>query len=376
MRFQFVASQWNAKVKMHDTWARMLLAAAALVFLAVTADARGSRQARCEFRTRCVAVDSCPDIDRLIASPDAHNTRKGPAGPNHSGEEVKRVCCDDDLTNITTSLTTTASEVAVPKDDPLLTRECGFGARLKREYAAPGDYPWQALLGYSDSSSGNKSPTWDCGGALITSRHVLTAAHCAATENATGRKLVVVRLGEFNLTSRIDCLIGTCLLPHEDFLPEAVIIHPHYGSPSPRANDLALVKLDREAVNRYGISPVCLPPEDLQLESYYRYGGLETPGWGTVGFRGPASEDLQSGSVTLVSLSLCKGREAREEVVFVEGKPTGFGDPCFGDTGGPLTTEFARNTLIGIHAFGNVCGLAAYTNVAKYTPWIIENLRY
>ncbi|XP_063612358.1 venom protease-like [Penaeus indicus] len=345
----------------------MLHAAASLVFLAVISDAGGSKQERCEFRSRCVAVDSCPGIDPLIASPDAHNARKAPGRAHHSGEELKRVCCD--LSNITTSMAT------VPNEDPALPRDCGWGQRLKREYPGPGDYPWQALLGYSDSPSGDKSPTWDCGGALITNRYVLTAAHCAATESATGRKLVAVRLGEFNLTSRIDCLLGWCILPPEDFLPEAVILHPHYGTPSPRANDLALVKLDREATFRIGISPVCLPPEDLQLELYY-YGGLETPGWGTVGFQGPASEDLQGGSVSLVSLSLCKGREALEDVVFVEGKPTPFGDPCFGDTGGPLTTEFGRNILIGIHAFGNVCGLAAYTNIAKYRPWIIENVRY
>lgn len=34
-----------------------------------------------------------------------------------------------------------------------------------------------------------------------------------------------------------------------------------------------------------------------------------------MGFRGPASKELQSGSVSLVSLSLCQGREALEEVV-------------------------------------------------------------
>lgn len=42
-----------------------------------------------------------------------------------------------------------------------------------------------------------------------------------------------------------------------------------------------------------------------------------------------------------------------------------------------FSRSFNCSTLheqIGIHAFGNVCELAAYTNIAKYRPWIMENL--
>jgi len=68
-----------------------------------------------------------------------------------------------------------------------------------------GQLPWLANLGYTVKGS----VKFNCGGSLIGSQFVLTAAHCVIGLPRS-YELTTVRLGEWDLNSDHDCEDGWC----------------------------------------------------------------------------------------------------------------------------------------------------------------------
>lgn len=88
-----------------------------------------------------------------------------------------------------------------------------------------------------------------CGGAVITDRHVLTAAHCV--ERLT-KEEIAVRLGEYDFRSLNETRI-------RDFNVTEMRIHVDYSNIL-YENDIAVLKLDRPTIFNSYIWPVCMPP--------------------------------------------------------------------------------------------------------------------
>lgn len=250
------------------------------------------------------------------------------------------------------------------------------------------EFPWSALLGYEDSLG---EIYYRCGGTLITDRFVLTAAHCI--QETRTMKLTTVRLGEYDTSTRVDCVaIGKesiCAPLVQEVAVETTIVHPDYDK-NRYLNDIALIKL-RNIVDTSdsSVKPICLPITQQLLRNNPTK--FVITGWGTTE-DGMKSEKLLKALVSVYPQDRCQEVMSRlsKRVQITEGHFCAGGegnnvDTCSGDSGGPiqLVSNFngdTRTVQYGIISFGtNSCGNSGeypgvYTNLKHFLKWVLDNL--
>lgn len=197
--------------------------------------------------------------------------------------------------------------------------------------AQRGAWPWIAALGYrANNFDLTAGPRFLCGGTLITTRHVLSSAHCIQN------LLYFVRLGEHDITSNNDGANPV------DIYVEKTFIHEQYNDKTIQ-HDIALIRLQQDAPLSDAIKLICLPVEQAIRSFDLTYYSPFVAGWGATSFRGPTASRLQEVQVVILPTDQCAFNyrlyfpdQVFDDAVLCAGFPQGGKDSCQGDSGGPL----------------------------------------
>ncbi|XP_059053399.1 CLIP domain-containing serine protease HP8-like isoform X2 [Achroia grisella] len=248
--------------------------------------------------------------------------------------------------------------------------------------AALGQFPWIARLGYNISDEDDLD--WLCGGALVSDRHVITAAHCLQSAD-DGYELTSVRLGEHDTETDPDCQMSICAPKVQDRKVKTVKQHPLFNKPAFH-NDIAILELATPVeINDY-VAPICLLRSKDQLVDL-KIGELVTvAGWGTMNMTTEQRANiLQVVILPIVSPDKCSNFGSQFKVSQSEicAGAQHNKDACGGDSGGPLmkvydTPDGPKHFLVGVVSFGpSICGIkkpGVYTSVSFFLKWILDNL--
>ena len=231
------------------------------------------------------------------------------------------------------------------------------------QQATIADAPWQVALIYS--SVATEYDGQFCGGSLIATQWVATAAHC------------VVDNGVVSAASSIKILAGQATLSQVSnsraVSVSNIYVHPLYSS-SADNDDIALIKLTTPLTLVAGsIQKIDLPSAAPALG-----GPALITGWGSVAFGSNNYPTvLRKTTVDILADATCNasyspGYDAAK--MLCAGSAALDRDTCQGDSGGPLARFGDTWVLQGITSFGNGCANGAdpgvYTEVYTYRSWI------
>lgn len=230
------------------------------------------------------------------------------------------------------------------------------------EIATPHQFPYQvALLSTMDQGVGL------CGGAVISTRTVLTAAHCVdiASESTIiygAHNRLIIEPSQQRL--RVVAAAGQ------------IILHPQW-TPSLIQNDVATLQTATPVTLNAFVQIIPLASGARTFEN----DPATVSGWGRFQDNLPqASDVLRFYRGTILSQANCRTRfpgVIQENNICLSGLNNG--GACQGDSGGPLTYHLNGESLhIGIVSFGLALGCeltwpSVFARTSSFQPWIIQN---
>ncbi|CAF1029212.1 unnamed protein product [Adineta ricciae] len=217
-----------------------------------------------------------------------------------------------------------------------------------------------------------------CAGTLLSSSHILTAAHCVAQFLSSRPVNISIIAG---ITNRSD--------------PEAyqrnidrIHIHENYTDRPHYLNDIAILRMDRPLYFLHNpiLAKTCVNPRNISMMDMHQYPKpgtrLVVIGWGAM----KPGSFLQSEYLQQIRIStidnqdpICQKIVSSKEHQFCAGLYNGGKDACLGDSGGPIlqwTGQYWEQ--VGIIGHNFQCGRpeypGVYTRLGQYLQWIAKIL--
>lgn len=231
---------------------------------------------------------------------------------------------------------------------------------------------WPSFVSVVHHLAGDKTSGL-CGGTVIASDWVLTAAHCVSGRQP--KNLFVWESG-VQLTGR------------ESIDVDRIVVHERYSSEPFSRNDIALVHLKKAAA----APPQMLISQAASLTVLYNGLNTSVAGFGNTKARkarekagGSLADQLMEAELPFVERASCnrtlKRLFGRSSDIIVDasaicaGDISGRRDSCNGDSGGPLVVDIeGRRVQVGIVSWGPGCAqrdtVGIYAGVGYFERWI------
>ncbi|CAJ0599225.1 unnamed protein product [Cylicocyclus nassatus] len=270
-------------------------------------------------------------------------------------------------------------------EDDFMQEKIMGGRRAER-----GELPWAVLLHvWKKKSSRDGSTTLYggiCGGTLISTRHVITAAHCfqatesegqCSTSNMVSPDFVINNTevfigGTCSSTGRFGCTksdIGRVYKVARAFYED------YFKFGCTDTHDIAILELAKDVPKT--INHVCLPFMHKVEELEDPYLKLRTFGWG----RDPLNHDnnlspylqMTDLGAKLPEIECRKSSKAKDTFCVKSGQQ----EFCRGDSGGGVTAKIrGRNYLMGVAIAGPPCDMVAKDVKARSHPQTCTDIMY
>uniref|UniRef100_D9HQ21 Seminal fluid protein HACP002 n=1 Tax=Heliconius erato TaxID=33431 RepID=D9HQ21_HELEA len=210
--------------------------------------------------------------------------------------------------------------------------------------------PWQVSL---------REKTYPiCGGSVVTSIWLLSAAHCLLRSKA----------------SELSVRLGSSWKTHggEMYDVKETYVHPKYAR-NTKVNDVGLIQLYSPLRFSPRVLPIGIVAKETRLPANQ---AAIVSGWGKLRESGPSATFLQSSTIKTIAMKLCRHSGLDRNPIdpasmfcagsFSQPSP----DACQGDSGGPIVSE---GVLIGVVSWGLGCARGnfpgVYTRLSNPVIW-------